>query len=84
MKPAHLKISLKLKLTIQELNKYFKSSFMRKRSAFSALFLIFALLISVGAQDKAQKIDELVQKYYELGQINESKQRKREENNKET
>jgi CubicO group peptidase (beta-lactamase class C family) len=45
---------------------------MKKHSIISALFLIFALIININAQDKSSKIDELVQKYYELGQVNGS------------
>jgi len=42
---------------------------MRNYFKFLALFLLLALIINVNAQDKSQKIDELVNKYYEYGQF---------------
>ncbi len=42
---------------------------MRNYFKILALFLISALIISVNAQDKSQKIDELVNKYHEYGQF---------------
>ena len=45
---------------------------MRNYFKILALFLISALIISVNAQDKSQKIDELVNKYHEYGQFSGS------------